>query len=1196
MIINSIKLAFTYDGEEPLPLIEIPDISNYGLYIDYNNFINATLAIYGTQRDDGTIPVFWTRLKNNNDTAREADSNSTLKVLIPNHSYYIVLINNNFLPLKIPKNNGAKEFLEIIPPVANSFEADCLGNLQFASSYNNRFTLNYASGNLLLIDLPLTGLLFNEQYTYIINPLFSNWPANLSKKSGILKQDNPKDALGFVSSNIKTFFEYESCDDMSKCTGNIPYAMIETNNEYFQNNIFTLLNLDIYKNTTKVLSDTITITCDNCFNITDQSILPKECPVVSAPSKIYLNNKEYYQNFSINYDKLDPNQTYSYKFASKGSNWPHRIDKASGIIYPQQFYMSTGLCECSGLDVKYGSGQLDCTITFSPDPDIDPNWSNLAYNLDNYYNESFVKNNIYSNIEFELIGSNCSGNKTQIVALCADCLPLTKDCISNAYVNINNTNTSYPVNFTYFNRPGAEISIDYSCSSFDQPLYVDISGLCSGELYDYIFTSYPNIIITPATGSFGFYNGFGRLAILANLDSYKTSSINLKIIHRESNKSITDSIILRAYDSSLPPPPNPYLSPTPTKTKAPTPTPSISQTLTPTVTPTITISPTVSITRSVTPTLTVSQTISPTVTPTISSSRTPTPTVSVSQTVTPTVSVSQTVTPTISSSRTPTPTVSISPSISLTPSSTPTITPTITVTRSLTPTISITPSITTTSTVTPTVTKTSTTPTPTPTVTRTSLTPTPTVTVTKTSTTPTPTVTKTLTITPTATSTPAATPTVTVTRTLTTTPTPSPTTEFTECPGFPPNVIPNNWYCCPDQLGAALTSEYCGVTGENYIPLSGIRLSSVNLSAECFTTNERKFDIVFSYNPTCSDSFEYRTNGAYTGWMNVFSSVKTHCNNVSKTIFVPSGSTEACFRFYTDQYNYSNEICVPITPCEPRTTGVLPIICSTGDVRQIRVMYSDMDGPCPGGHFCGRANFDLYINDNNIGIVNLNNDGGSCDNGVPNFVDFPSMVNTGLNDRAVTFSISENSIYPVALEIGQTGYKINLECRPNCGEECGQWMWCGVGVSGLDGPEPCQTWTEGTIVGSNPPLTCSDLEILCEQFYQPESCSIVTNGTYCYSGYNCCAQQNAVYPYDDGYVPVGCHLGIAWIELLDIDNNILFSSCVPNDQISYIIADATSDLCNPCYSNVIEIDINLCDNLCYSNIVTQDLNDCSGII
>jgi hypothetical protein len=426
---------------------------------------------------------------------------------------------------------------------------------------------------------------------------------------------------------------------------------------------------------------------------------------------------------------------------------------------------------------------------------------------------------------------------------------------------------------------------------------------------------------------------------------------------------------------------------------------------------------------------------------------------------------------------------------------------------------------------------------------------------------------------------------------LTTTPTPSPTTEFTECPGFPPNVIPNNWYCCPDQLGAALTPEYCGVTGENYIPLSGIRLASVNLSSECFTTNERKFDIVFSYNPTCSDSFEYRTNGAYTGWMNVFSSVKTHCNNVSKTIFVPSGSTEACFRFYTDQYNYSNEICVPITPCEPRTTGVLPIICSTGDVRQIRVMYSDMDGPCPGGHFCGRANFDLYINDNNIGIVNLNNDGGSCDNGVPNFVDFPSMVNTGLNDRAVTFSISENSIYPVALEIGQTGYKINLECRPNCGEECGQWVWYGV-VSGLGGPEPCQTWTEGTVVGSNPPLTCSDLETLCEQFYQPESCSIVTNGTYCYSGYNCCAQANAVYPYDDGYVPVGCHLGIAWIELLDIDNNILFSSCVPNDQISYIIADATSDLCNPCYSNVIEIDINLCDNLCYSNIVTQDLNDC----
>jgi len=35
----------------------------------------------------------------------------------------------------------------------------------------------------------------------------------------------------------------------------------------------------------------------------------------------------------------------------------------------------------------------------------------------------------------------------------------------------------------------------------------------------------------------------------------------------------------------------------------------------------------------------------------------------------------------------------------------------------------------------------------------------------------------------------------------------------------------------------------------------------------------------------------------------------------------------------------------------------------------------------------------------------------------------------------------------------------------------------------------------------------------------------------------------------------GCHTGIAWIELLDIDNNIILSCCVPVDKVSYILTD-----------------------------------------
>jgi formylglycine-generating enzyme required for sulfatase activity len=67
--------------------------------------------------------------------------------------------------------------------------------------------------------------------------------------------------------------------------------------------------------------------------------------------------------------------------------------------------------------------------------------------------------------------------------------------------------------------------------------------------------------------------------------------------------------------------------------------------------------------------------------------------------------------------------------------------------------------------------------------------------------------------------TPTFTPTPTITPTLTKTKTPTPTPsksaeEPTECPD---GLYPPNWFCCPGG-GAALSAEYCGIPGPNYIP------------------------------------------------------------------------------------------------------------------------------------------------------------------------------------------------------------------------------------------------------------------------------------------------------------------------------------------------------------------------------------------
>ena len=48
---------------------------------------------------------------------------------------------------------------------------------------------------------------------------------------------------------------------------------------------------------------------------------------------------------------------------------------------------------------------------------------------------------------------------------------------------------------------------------------------------------------------------------------------------------------------------------------------------------------------------------------------------------------------------------------------------------------------------------------------------------------------------------------------------------------------------------------------------------------------------------------------------------------------------------------------------------------------KLYVRYSNSEGPCPGGHTCDSAKFDIYVNDVFVGVANLNNGGGAEDPG-----------------------------------------------------------------------------------------------------------------------------------------------------------------------------------------------------------------------
>jgi alpha-tubulin suppressor-like RCC1 family protein len=336
----------------------------------------------------------------------------------------------------------------------------------------------------------------------------------------------------------------------------------------------------------------------------------------------------------------------------------------------------------------------------------------------------------------------------------------------------------------------------------------------------------------------------------------------------------------------------------------------------------------------------------------------------------------------------------------------------------------------------------------------------------------------------------------------------------------------------------------------------GIHISNIVVGDEGFSDNSRQFTITFDQNIGCWKNFQYKTYNSNTvdsaQWIDVKTqtSATTDCSEFITNVIIPDGDSSICFKFYSvdsggNIVETSNEYCLSIPPVIPPVVDPPPPVCPDTILSSVRVMYSDTKnkGQCGGGHHCNRAQFILSINNVYIGDVNLNNAGGDTDPGPPtNPSDFPSLIPIGSQDRGNKFSIPDG-IVPMILDNGSLGYEVTLKCNGNNGGGCGNWIWTGTES------EICQIWRGGP---GGMGLTCEQLEMRCPDHYNNVDCSIVTDGAYCYDSYDCCAQANA----GNGYAPGGCHTGIAWIELLDVDNNIVLSCCILVDTVSYILTDS----------------------------------------
>ena len=121
-----------------------------------------------------------------------------------------------------------------------------------------------------------------------------------------------------------------------------------------------------------------------------------------------------------------------------------------------------------------------------------------------------------------------------------------------------------------------------------------------------------------------------------------------------------------------------------------------------------------------------------------------------------------------------------------------------------------------------------------------------------------------------------------------------------------------------------------------------------------------------------------------------------NCDNTYIEVAIPGSVLSAknyssiCFRvggenccFPLNPNTYSNTVCKnllsniiesPLTCCPPPEPPEPPRPCiDASDISGYSVTVSYAPGTCRSGHRCDRAKFLLYINDTEIGLVNLNN-------------------------------------------------------------------------------------------------------------------------------------------------------------------------------------------------------------------------------
>ena len=292
-----------YTGSEDLDLMAMPAsfAGNIGKTSDYNRFIEGISSIYAAQSGvnttaaiAGEIPVFWTvrsvsRDSSGNDRySYKGSPDSTLRELEPKQSYYIILRDISYVPLKLPTVGF---------PVIGFTDTGVLPYVQKDSILTK--TLAEPNNNIYNFSPIINNLQAYETYKYQVYGVDSNWPITMVPSSGLIRPSTQQLKL-----DIRAAF----CSSTGVCPSGSANVINYTQNPPTSNNgtvglygIFQIGVQPISYDGIETISDQFTLYCEDCLprlkvsvagSVTNISVLNSGTGYKSAPKVTIIPDSE----------------------------------------------------------------------------------------------------------------------------------------------------------------------------------------------------------------------------------------------------------------------------------------------------------------------------------------------------------------------------------------------------------------------------------------------------------------------------------------------------------------------------------------------------------------------------------------------------------------------------------------------------------------------------------------------------------------------------------------------------------------------------------------------------------------------------------------------------------------------------------------------------------------------------------------